>query len=270
MKTTKRHPRAAAILAAVLFAILIAGCSDDSVNAPDPQPTDQAPPLPDPSRLGIDLSFFDAGSAKAIGQENFFNAYLRAVIVSAVTDLVLVPPVTAFSLALNTTPTPQPDGSWIWVYTYVREAEEAQIRLRGRVEGETVQWSLRVSIPGEGIADELWFDGTTQSDGDIGTWTFYDFSLAGKPAVAELRWRNVAESQALELEALHGEDAGDAITFAHTGDRCRIDFTDAGTDEVWFIRWNEADGTGSLQVPDYRNGAESCWDEQQYDVDCGV
>jgi hypothetical protein len=268
MTPTQRFPHAAVVLVAIMLALSCAGCSDDTVTEPNQPLAAQPPTLPDPARLSIDLGFFDGGASKAIGQENFFNAYLRAVVVAAVTDLILVPPVTAFALAVNTVPTPQPDGSWIWVYTYVRQDREAQIRLRGRVVGDVVQWSLRVSAPSEGIVDELWFDGTTRDDGDTGAWTFYDFSLMGKPAVAEVRWDHADGRQVLGLTSLYGENEGDTLTFTHHGDLCRIDVDDASTDEVWFIRWNEADGTGSLQVPDYRGGQESCWDQDQYDVDC--
>ncbi|MBK7704034.1 MAG: hypothetical protein IPI34_14680 [bacterium] len=271
MFTTLRLQRTAAALAAALLLGLFAGCAEQGLNAPDPnpQPQDQAPALPDADRLGIDLSFFQDGQDKAIGQQNFFNAYLRAVIVSATTQLVLTPPVAAFALALHTVPTLQPDGSWIWVYTYVRGDEEAQVRLRGVIRGDEVAWALRVTVPNEGIANELWFDGTTRDDGDTGDWTFYDFSLPGDPAAASVHWQDDADGHELALEVLHGPDAGDSLTFTEAGALNRIDYVDAGADGVWFIRWNESDGTGSLRVPDYRNGQESCWDEAQFDVDCG-
>ena len=54
------------------------------------------------------------------------------------------------------------------------------------------------------------------------------------------------------------------------GPEHRIDFSEGGSDATWFIRWNATDGTGSLQVPDYNGGREACWDEQQYDVECGA
>ena len=39
-----------------------------------------------------------------------------------------------------------------------------------------------------------------------------------------------------------------------------------GTD--WDIIWNEADGSGSLRVPDYNDGVRACWDTNQFDVEC--
>ena len=37
--------------------------------------------------------------------------------------------------------------------------------------------------------------------------------------------------------------------------------------DLSFIRWN-ADGTGSLKVPDYNGGEEACWDRWQENADC--
>ena len=73
----------------------LSGCSDDSTTAP----TEQAPTLPNPAQLSVPLDFFAGGAdqAKAFGHQNFYNAYLRAVIVSAMTDLVLAPPPTPAS-----------------------------------------------------------------------------------------------------------------------------------------------------------------------------
>lgn len=281
IRTHRRPPSAPAIASAMMLAasallagLMLGGCSDDSLQAPgldDDPPAQAAPPaLPDPAQLNIDVSFFDEGAQKTIGRQNFHNAYLRAVIVTAVTRLVLVPPVSAFALALHTVPTPQPDGSWIWVYTYVRGAHEVQIRLRGKVEGDEVAWALRLTAPAENLYDALWFDGATREDGDIGRWTFYDLNLPQRPAAAAVTWHNHPGGHELSLEALRGADAGDVLTFTETGDQRRIEYFDAQQEDVWFIRWDESDRTGSLRVPDYRNGQESCWDEQLYDVDCGA
>jgi len=262
---------------AVLGVGMLAGCSDDSSpTLPGNGQQQEAPVLPDPGMLTMDLHFFDGAAPldKAIGHQNFYNAYLRAVIVSAYTGLVLAAPVEAFSLALHTTPTPQSDGSWLWIYTWSQDGEEAQIRLHGMpADADSVRWELRVTFDegGRHYEQELWFDGTTADDGHRGTWTFYDFKQDGAPAVARLAWHGTDEDHSvLRLAALAGEDEGDSITFTAEGDERRIDYVDAPEALTWFVRWNEADGTGSLQVPGYNGGEEACWDEQQFDVDCGA
>lgn len=278
-RRTLRRPLTALTLAfSLLASALLAGCG----NGADPDPSaprgEIAPALPDASTLAVDLGFFDGGAetAKAAGHANFVNAYLRAVLVGAMTDLVLAPPVAAFALAADTVPSRQDDGSWIWVYTFVDGAQEAQVRLRGLpdhdAQGDLVRWQLRVTLHDDhhDLDRALWFDGTTRRDGDEGAWTFYDLDQPAAPAAAILTWSHTAARQELHLEALQGVDAGDALTFSVAGSEHRIDFSEGGSDATWFIRWDANDGSGSLLVPDYNGGREACWDEQQYDVECGA
>ncbi len=258
------------LLMAALSILALTGCSEDTPLGPNPEPQAEAPTLPDASKLQIELSFFDQGKDldKDLTRQNFFNAYLRAVVVTAMTEVALAPPVAAFSLAIHTVPSYQPDGSWLWVYTYVNGAEEVQIRLRGTIADDHVDWEMRVTALDEGFDNVLWFDGTTQDRGDTGDWTFYDAAQAGNPAAAELHWQHRPASNTLRVVALLDESAGDELTFSEADGEHRIDYSEGDSADVWFIRWLESDGSGSLMVPDYNDGAEACWDEQQYDVDC--
>ena len=277
-RRTLRRPLTALTLAVtVLASALLAGCGTGVDPDPAAPRTESAPTLPDANRLAVDLGFFAGGAeaAKTAGHANFVNAYLRAVLVGAMTDLVLAPPVAAFALAVDTVPSRQDDGSWIWVYTFVDGDQEAQVRLRGLAGhdalGDRVDWQMRVTLHDahHDLDRALWFDGTTRRDGDEGAWTFYDLDQPDAPAAAVLAWSHTAARDELHLEALRGADAGDALTFSVAGPAHRIDFSDGGSDLEWFIRWDAGDGTGSLQVPDYNGGREACWDAQQYDVECG-
>ncbi len=271
MPRTARRTRALILLATLAAAALLAGCGADPAAPPS---TASAPVLPDPARILPDLSFFDQGAAlgaqKAGSKANFVNAYVRVVVIDALTRLVLAPPVTAFAVALHTLPSLQPDGSWLWVYTYVNGDEEAQIRLRGRAAGDAVAWEMRATALSNDppLDDALWFEGTTRRDGDEGAWTFHDPALAGNPAVAELSWGDDAGGEYLSLACLRGDDAGDCLTYRHAAPECAIVFRDGGRAEDWDIRWNERDGSGSLRVPDYNGGARACWDTRQDDAVC--
>jgi hypothetical protein len=272
MPKRTRSARAAALLAILALAALLAGCESDPAAPPSPA---SAPQLPDPARLVPDLAFFDQGADLAAGKTafakaNFINAYVRVVVINALTHLVLTPPVTAFAVALHTIPSPQPDGSWLWVYTWVNGEEEAQIRLRGRETADGVAWELRVTALSNDppFDDVLWFEGTTRFAGAEGRWTFHDPELAGNPGVADLTWGVDADGEFLTLECTHGDDAGDRLTYRHDAPDCAVLFHEAGQEGDWDIRWNENDGTGSLMVPDYNGGARACWDENQNDTVC--
>jgi hypothetical protein len=272
---TPRLARTVAVLLLLALSALVGGCSSDPST---PDPAAQAPTLPDPGRLVPDLDFFDAAATleaaplekDAASKAHFVNAYLRVVVVDALTRLVLAPPVTAFAVALHTVPSPQPDGSWLWVYTWVNGDEEAQIRLRGHDAGAYVQWELRVTTEGlePALDDVLWFEGRTAREGAEGQWSFHDHELAGNPVVAELAWGDDASGEYLTLAAVAGPDAGDTLTYRHAAPHCSVVFVDGSGDLVHDIRWNEADGSGSLQVPDYNGGERACWDTHQDDTDC--
>lgn len=268
-------------LAAAALIFGAAGCADENPVAPDGGSgvSEGAPVLPAPERLDFDFSFFDSREGMAAQQgesgmrgskRNFFNAYVRAVMVQAITHLVLTPPVAAFSIALHTIPSPQADGSYIWVYTYVDGAEEAQIRLKGTPLTDRVMWELRVSNTAENppLVNELWFEGETWNDGDEGFWRFYDFNLEGDPLVARIDWGDDPDGEFLRFTDLY-ENPGDTLEYRDKGVLGSITGTDADTpDDSWFIKWNELDGTGSLRAPDYNGGEEACWDENQDDCDC--
>jgi len=220
------------------------------------------------------LSFFaeyNEQGAKALG-DNFFNAYLRVVVIDLMLNYYLTPPVAAFALALHTVPSPQEDGSWIWVYTFVDGEEELQIRLRGLPVGDNVAWELRVNAPDAvpPLENVLWFEGATRNEGQFGEWTFYDFTIDGEPEVSTVEWGDSLDGEYLTITALYGEDEGDVLNFNHNAPENSIEYEDASTGDDWFIHWNTATGTGSLMVLDYNEGLEACWDVDQNDIECGL
>lgn len=260
--------------AATTLALVLAtqsGCFNDSTTSPDPDPTPSEPPvLPAPERITFNFDFFQEPSvAERASKANFFNAYVRATVVSAVTHFLLAPPITAFALALHTVPSPQDDGSYLWIYTWVDGSEEAQIRLRGTPLSEgRVAWEMRVSNNIDGFSNELWFEGETWSDGEEGAWRFHDFERVGKPVVARLEWGHDANGDFLRLTD-EFENVGDSLEFREHGVLKSFTYTDADASTLsWFVKWNESDGSGSLRAPDYNGGVEACWDHRQNDTVC--
>ncbi len=271
--------RLARMFALALLVVGVESCSSEDPAGPGG--TNDAPPvLPAPERLSFDIDFFkdgaraqsgDATEKDAAAQLNYFNARVRLAVIQVVAEFVLAPPVGAFALALHSVPTHQEDGSYLWVYTYVDGDEEAQIRLRGTPIGDRVAWEMRVSTNEETppIVDELWFEGETWRDGDGGFWRFHDFKREGEPVVARIDWDETNDGARLVFTDLD-ENPGDTLSYIVKGTRGSIELFDASESLLSFIRWNEADGTGSLRAPDYNSGAEACWDKRQNDTVCST
>jgi hypothetical protein len=265
--------RASQTLATAALAIVVAsqsGCFHDSTTSPTEPTPAQPPALPAPQRISFDFSFFQAPSAaERASKANFFNAYLRATVASAVTQFLLAPPIAAFSLALHTVPSPQDDGSFIWVYTWVDGDQSVQVRLRGMPEGEgRVAWEMRVSNSAEGYSNELWFEGETWTNAAEGQWRFHDFQRAGKPVVAQLDWGHDADGDFLRLTD-ELDHPGNSLEYRVDGVLKSITYTDASVPaQSWYVKWNSSDGTGSLRAGDYNGGAVACWDSHQNDTVC--
>lgn len=262
------------VLAFATFAM--AGCFGDDNEPSGPNPANDEPPvLPSAEKLDFNLRFFEDSNAEAerSSKRNFYNAYVRAVTVGAITHVVLTPPIYAFSLAIHSVPSLQDDGSYIWVYTYVDGAEEAQIRLRGLpIDEGRVQWQLRVTNEHDSppLNNALWFEGETWKDGAEGMWSFHDPEVTGGPVVATIEWGQDGNGEFLRLTDLV-ENVGDELELRSEGSENRITYVDADMPaNEWFIRWIETTGAGSLKVPDYNSGNEACWDEDQNDVVCAA
>ncbi|MFH1278227.1 MAG: hypothetical protein ABIK65_07605 [Candidatus Eisenbacteria bacterium] len=251
----------------LILAILAAfslGCEETAPTGPEAA---KAPALPEAKWLSFDLGFFERpGKTLDDSHENFLSAIVRVAVIQTVTRFALTPPVAAFALAVHTFPSRQPDGSWLWVYTFVNGDEEAQIRLRGKNAGSHTEWEMRLTnlFADPPLVGELWFEGETRNEGRTGDWTFYDFTEAGKPAVARIEWEAEEELLFTDLWV----NPGDELGYRREGDECRVEWYDDSESGDWFIRWNETTGAGSIRWEDYRNGEEACWDEEQIDAEC--
>ena len=257
------------LLAVMVLAVFqLTGCSDSDINPTSVQ-NETAPDLPDAGQLMFDFSFFDTANQldkAAHHYDNFLNAYLRTVLLQAMAHLVLAPPVTAFSAAIHTVPVVQEDGSWLWSYTWQSHDGPVNILLRGMPADEVVQWDLSLAFEGSDV-EYPWFSGTTNGDGQEGHWIFRDLDTEGFPVSGEISWGQNETGEYLEFVCLEPEDNGNTLRFTDNHPDYRIDFFPGDAEAPSFIRWN-ANGSGSLMVPDYNGGLEACWDTDLVDSIC--
>ncbi len=257
-------------LGAVMFlmAAHVGGCSDET--SPTEAATAQAPALPDAADLQIDLGFFDGAGTLAKDasgiHDNFVNAYLRAVVLQTMADFTLAAPVGTFAVALHTVPAAQPDGAWVWSYTWTGYRFPIRVALRGLPAGDHVAWEMRIS-PLNTEPNLLWFEGTTSDQGRKGQWLFHDLDDPAHPVSGEIAWDHDASGRWLQFTSRELESDGDLLRFTDGAPDYAIEFTPGDGGVASYIRWN-ADGTGSLLVPDYNGGAAACWDRWQENVVC--
>jgi hypothetical protein len=283
-------------LAAILAVTVIAGCStDNTITLPDGAggQTSDAPRLPALSTMSLQLDFFGVPTPAVDGQSlaqgkpsdaltqtaaegnhsNWINAYVRAIYAQLITFDALEEPIAAFALAIHSVPQPQDDGSYLWTYIFVADdGIEYSIFLYGTPRLDVVRWRLEVSTNDPGLALDhfVWFDGETRNDETGGFWQFYKpvDATAGVPVVRMDHLNGTTENRlTVTVNGVGHEDEGDYLDFRETEFTGSIQHYDKSENMLASILWN-ADGTGSLTVPDYNNGEKACWDERQRDIDC--
>ncbi len=282
----------------LLAAFVLAGCSsDDSPVGMEEQ--QQAPALPSVETMKLDVGFFESAdlppqaieTGKFDGPDavamdgmhlNFLNAAVRVLFLDVVVYSAIVEPVVAFQLAVRSVPQPQDDGSWLWTYIVVEGAKEYAIYLYGKDEGTYSSWRLDVSSndPEMPLDHFTWFTGEFESDDSGGYWQFYEPSEEETPAAMALAtpgiesiridWANngMEGNNLILLVNKAGDPAeGSSLTFEELPGYSSVEFYDAENGNTGTILWR-FDGTGYIEWPDYRDGARSCWDNTQHDVDC--
>ncbi|MGD8413010.1 MAG: hypothetical protein PVF33_02190 [Candidatus Latescibacterota bacterium] len=292
----KRTKKTLGMLMAILFAAwMLPACSgDDGAGPTEPDYPADAPQLPSVSTMMFDVQFFDietpqvsqqaAETGKPTGGEllaaesadrtHFINAFVRVLFLQLLMYDALEEPVGAFALAVHSVPQPQDDGSWLWTYIFVDEGIEYNIYLYGTPDtgDDHVDWRLEVSTndPSNPFDHFVWFDGRTYNDDSQGYWQFYDPQLPAPHASARIDWENPSATEGrlvIEINGPDHPDYGDTLEFFESSFQCTVDHYDAGEDRRANITVN-ADGTGSLTVPDYNNGDRACWDTEQKNTDC--
>jgi hypothetical protein len=252
---------AAALLAA-------AGCGGNDNGAKD-----EPPDLPTTASMHMNLDYF--GSTKPLEAEapatklNFANAAARVALVNLAVTVYMIPPEVALGLALHTVPSPQSDSSWVWIYTYTHDGTDYQLRLRGKRNGDAVNWEM-YTVPPEEDA-QLWFSGWSNATTHQGNWTFHDFKRDGDPEVLTADWLATSATDAfLDITITDQESDYYATTVTYLADSTSysLEFFDSSTAKSWRVDWNIEDGTGSLTADGLNNGDPLCWDADRNDVDC--
>ena len=288
----KRRSRWSAVAGLALFlsAGLGAGCGSETDPAGPGTAQDTAPNLPPVASMTIDLSRFDSeidpeqrlaqmsAGADELGsstQWNWWNAALRVAFMNLAVAQALTPPAAALHAAFSVEPVQIEPGIYEWIYEWTdRGGHQVRIALRAEAFGTHTVWELRVSDNQSSpvLEDALWFAGETRNLGREGYWSFFDPSRGDGVEVAHMDWHAERDDSELRLQATdpQSEDEGDSLVYTTKGSNVTVVYTDQSEQQIGTIAWDEETGAGYIEYPDYNDGERSCWDEEQFDVDCEV
>jgi hypothetical protein len=273
----------------LLAAVLVSGCSETTappIGGATEEP--QAPALPTAEVMQFDFGFFGmpadaAGRTQEVGmvdepclQRHWFNAVVRVAAIELLVAAGMAPPTAAFAAAVHTPPSYLGELTWLWIYTWVEAGgEEMQVRLQGQLleDEDAVAWSLRVSSTATSppLEQALWFEGQSPIGYGAGYWVIYDLAQEPPLPVVRLDYVNPsdAENELIFENIYAGEEGfGDTLRFHELDDFCTLEFFDASADQVARITWDEIEGGGSIECPDYNDGEQGCWTAERCDCEC--
>jgi hypothetical protein len=221
-----------------------------------------APSLPSETTMSIpSLGSSSQGLAKhsatADTSSSFIIAYLAVSYWTLTVQAALFEPVALFKICHRTQPKALDDNSgWKWVVA----DNGFSATLVGRVEGDSVRWSMTVS--GGVLSNFKWFDGTSTITGYNGYWTFHD-TAAGNPGVIRFAY-NVAGYQEgnVTVSVINpaSADYNSYLSWTSNGLNKSFEAYSSKTGEKYLISWNDLSEAGSIE--NVVTQQTWCWDSK--------
>jgi len=253
------------------------GCGDSGPTGPPPE----APELPRSEAWDFSVRFFEENyvppSAPGIFATahgaHFGNGAVRALNMGNLPQYVIAGMNRAMDAAGEVEPR-WDGGGHVWEFTVLEFGNSIQVRLRGVIVEDGVDWKAERLAPAHTAG--VWFSGTrfAQPDSltDHGTWTVHHPDIPGVPEVLVMEWDvfNALHRQvAFEFTQDGAGKNGDRLIADYDDYEVRFDFTDASEDDrPTVIQWNAESRSGSVHASDYWRGQEACWNWALADVFC--
>ena len=267
------------LLLAILF---IVACKKEE--------TDTAPTIPPYETMVVNFSnFANQNKSVATQAEILSNVNLAYSAVSVGVWNVLIGstfavPLAAFKTAFTQNPVKIADGTWQWTYTVDGFTNQYTARLVSEVQTSQIKWKMYITKTGTDPFDEfLWFEGTSDPDGNSGQWILYHSSLYPEKtvqidwektvsAVDKIKYTYVGVKDELGNSLddpgsylIYGSQEGifDAYITSHHYSQQEEAFIDV------FIEWSSTDNSGHVKAEYFFGDTDwHCWDSAGNDVDC--
>jgi len=266
-------------LVILLGVLLFASCSNE-----DPAKT--APEIPPVETMVIDFGrMADTNKSASVSNTNWAYSAINVGVWSGIIGTTFAIPVAAFRSAVGHQPVDVGDLTWQWEYTVEGFTSQYSARLVGAVESvSTIKWEMYVTKTGINPFNEfLWFEGTSNMDGNSGQWVLYHSSAMPEKTiqidwkkendkVGEIKYTYVREkNDQRQPEKFKGSTLTyglqnaelDIFVNIHAFDFQSNLFNDTN------IEWSRTKYNGRVKSElFFKNPNWHCWDSQGADVDC--
>ena len=274
MKTTSTK-----ILIFLFFIISLFSCNKKDTIAP-------APELPPIESILIDFDDLDPYKSAETGKINWIYSATTVGFWSALLGGTLAIPIAAFHTAIEHQPVRIDNQTWQWQFDVEGFASASfyNAKLIGKIQSTQVKWEMYISKTGANAYDEfLWFEGTTELDGNSGQWIMY-YNNDYQDKFLQIDWEkegdkvgSVEYTYVREKDDQNEDDVyyGSTLTYGlqkvgfdayvdvHVYDQRESGFIDTR------IEWSRTYKTGRIMSEFFYNDTNwHCWDSLGNDIDC--
>ena len=243
-----------------------------------------APQLPPVETMIFDFSKLDLYKSAEISKVNWIYSATTVSFWSTILGTTLAVPVAAFHSAVEHQPVKINDEEWQWQFEVDGFTSTYSARLVGKLESSHIKWEMYIAKTGIESFDEfLWFEGTSELDGNSGQWILYhsneyqekllqiDWIKEGEN-VGQIKYTYVREKDSQnDDDVFYGstltyglQDSGfDIFINVHIYSQQESDFVDS------VIEWSSSDYNGHVKAEHFFNDTDwHCWDVSGNDIEC--
>jgi len=173
------------LLAIVILSVVFTSCEKTEDRG-------EAPKLPPYESMKVDFgNMADTQKSLMEGSTsyNFAAAGITVGVWNLMLTVTLAVPVGAFYHSFSNEPAYLGAQKWQWTYDVNVFGGKYNARLTGTIRTDDIKWEMYVAREGIGAHEEfLWFEGTSNLDGNSGQWTLYH-SYAVQEAILQIDWQ---------------------------------------------------------------------------------
>ncbi|PCJ62566.1 MAG: hypothetical protein COA79_03375 [Planctomycetota bacterium] len=153
-----------------------------------------------------------------------------------------------------------------WIYSIELNGVSYDVLLTSIVKSKNVEWEMSVA---SNSTNKVLFTGTSTFKGDAGTWNItYIDSVATKGSVS-ISWEETTTSFKTYYSIIDefSDQINDFAEFKLEGNSAHLVYFDFSTENVIELKWDTVLESGSVIDPLFKDGVESIWDNDKFDLE---